>query len=112
MDILDDMGVSKLSANVFFKSLFEGLFKILINTIIVNKYKLDQTQPLTLFPSSQRVTMTIMDDFCSQIIRQKSSIVSSLGPGKQKWKYSYYLNLRSLFHLIILIVGVVNFPAF
>ena len=34
----------------------------------------------TLFPSSQRVTMTITVAFCSQIILQKSSTVSSLGP--------------------------------
>lgn len=35
---------------------------------------------LTLFPSSQRVTMTMMEDCCSQIILQKSLTVSSFGP--------------------------------
>lgn len=35
---------------------------------------------LTLFPSSHRVTMTMTVAFCSQIILQKSSTVSSLGP--------------------------------
>lgn len=35
---------------------------------------------LTLFPSSQRVTMTMMEDCCSQTILQKSLTVSSFGP--------------------------------
>lgn len=39
-----------------------------------------KTAVLTLFPSSQRVTMTIIDDCCSQIILQKSLTVSSFGP--------------------------------
>lgn len=38
----------------------------------------------TLFPSSQRVTMTIIEVFCSQIIIQKSPTVSSLGPWRKK----------------------------
>lgn len=37
-------------------------------------------EPLTLFPSSQRVTMTMIDDCCSQTILQKSLTVSSFGP--------------------------------
>lgn len=39
-----------------------------------------KTAALTLFPSSQRVTMTIIEDCCSQIILQKSLTVSSFGP--------------------------------
>lgn len=39
-----------------------------------------KTTVLTLFPSSQRVTMTIIDDCCSQTILQKSPTVSSFGP--------------------------------
>lgn len=48
-----------------------------------NKYLCNnvvKTDVLTLFPSSQRVTMTIIDDCCSQTILQKSLTVSSLGP--------------------------------
>lgn len=38
---------------------------------------------LTLLPSSQRVTMTMTVAFCSQIILQKSSTLSSLGPRRE-----------------------------
>jgi len=37
MDILDDMGVSKLSAKVFFKS--ELLLEVFLLSAIVNMYK-------------------------------------------------------------------------